>query len=199
MASAIYIGAGHDIDPILLMPEVSKFIYIDSRPETAHGILTPVRPQFYDKLFISRLEKALQTINFTLTKQLGNCLEYVNPTSNRILKYYINTKFPKDCNEEMQSQLSKSEHLVLCGFDPDKSILELMPNLKYIWINTITVYNMRDSDFENEERKNKSTFRVLREKPGAYKYMLMKDNAAFKIDDISMVRGNCCPPLASLL
>lgn len=189
MASAIYIGAGHDIVPICVMPEVREFIYIDSRPETAYGDLVPIRTQFYDTLFISRLEKALQNINFTLTRQLGNCLEYVNSTSNQVLKYYINTTFPKDCNEEMKSQLSKSEHLVLCGFDPDKSILELMPNLKYIWINTRTVYNMQDSDFEDEKHMDRSTIRVLRDLPDAYKYRLMKEKDNYEICECTFPPG----------
>ncbi len=188
MASAIYIGAGHDIVPMCVIPEVRKFIYIDSRPETAYGALIPVKAQFYDTLFLSRLEKALQNINFTLTRQLGNCLEYVNP-SNQVLKYYINTTFPKDYNEEMKSQLSKSEHLVLCGFDPDKSILELMPNLKYIWINTRTVYNMRDSDFEDKKHRNRSTIRVLRDSPDAYKYRLMKEKDNYEICECTFPPG----------
>jgi hypothetical protein len=192
MASAIYIGAGHDVVPILLMPEVRKFIYIDSRPETAYGALIPVKAQFYDTLFLSRLEKALQSINFTLTRQLGNCLEYVNP-SNQVLKYYINTTFPKDCNEEIISYLSKSENLVLCGYDPDKSILQLMPNLKYIWINTRTVYNMRDSDFENEKYRNMSTIRQLRDLPDAYKYRLMKEKDNYEICECTFPPGPAKP------
>jgi hypothetical protein len=175
MASATYIGAGLDINPILLMPEVREFIYVDSQPKTEYGSMRPHGNRFYRQSFLPRLEKQLQTNNFTPIHRTKNYLEYANP-SNKILKYYINTAFPSDFNQEIAQQISKSQHLIICGYDPDKSILTLMPNLKYIWMNEHTVYDTPDRQYESEEDMNNSTFRELRLQTGRYKYRLMKDN-----------------------
>ena len=175
MATATYIGAGLDIDPILTLPEVREFIYVDSLPTSHFGMRLPEseRGCFYVSSFIPRLNTSLQNINFRLVRQGDNYLEYVGP-SNQIMKYYINTIFPNIC-PEAATDISKSEHLVICGFDPDKSILTTMPNLKCIWCNSRTAYHRSDSDFEDDDARGRSTFRELRTGQNTYKYMHIQD------------------------
>ncbi len=178
MASLTYIGAGLDIIPIIVIPEVNEFIYIDSRPTTAYGDwrLKDESISFYEKSFLPRLNQRLQNNNFTLKRSEEKYLEYTNPKS-QTLKYYINTAFP-NVGDPAKADISKSEHLVLCGYDPHKSIIQMMPQLKYIWTNQHTVYSA--NDFDSEEDKNNSTFRMLRSDPGSYQYRLMKEKVAFE-------------------
>jgi hypothetical protein len=186
MASLTYIGAGLDIIPIIVIPEVNEFIYIDSRPYTQYGHWRPkdTTISFYEKSFLPRLNKLMQNNNFTLTKQEEKYLEYENP-ANQVLKYHINTAFPH-VSDPVRNDISKSEHLVLCGYDPHKSILQLMPHLKYIWMNQHTVYSA--NDFDSEEDKNNSTFRMLRSDPGSYQYRLMKEKTAYEYwEDMNIV------------
>jgi hypothetical protein len=180
MASLTYIGAGLDIIPIIVIPEVNEFIYIDSRPYTQYGHWRPkdTTISFYEKSFLPRLNKLMQSNNFTLIKQEEKYLEYVNP-SNQVLKYHINTAFP-NVGDSIHADISKSEHLVLCGYDPHKSILQLMPRLKYIWMNQHTVYSASDNDFDSEEEKFNSTFRMLHSNPGSYQYRLMKEKTEYE-------------------
>ena len=175
MATATYVGAGLDIDPIRVMSEVREFIYVDSLPKSHFGMRYPEseRGRFYVSSFIPRLNTELQNINFRLVRQGDNYLEYVGP-SDQILKYYINTIFP-NITVEAATDISKSEHLVLCGFDPDKSILSAIPNLKYIWCNARTAYHMSDSDFEDDDARERSTFWELRTGQNTYKYMHVQD------------------------
>ena len=37
MQQAVYVGAGHDIIPVLVFRDIKKFIYIDSQPFSEHG------------------------------------------------------------------------------------------------------------------------------------------------------------------
>ncbi len=180
MASLTYIGAGLDIIPIIVIPEVREFIYIDSRPTTQYGDWRPKDKtiSFYEKSFLPRLHKLMQNNNFTLTRSEEKYLEYTNPKS-QTLKYYVNTAFPNVC-DSVRADISKSEHLVLCGYNPHKSILQMMPHLKCIWINQHTVYNIPDSEYDSEEDKINSTFRVLRSNPGSYQYRLMKEKTAYE-------------------
>lgn len=179
MKKAAYVGAGHDIIPIIVMPHIAEFIYIDSRPQTEYGVLLPNRSEFYDKSFVPRLERVLQNNNFALTVRQPNYLEFTN--SSQVLKYHINTTFPK-INDDVKAQLAECEHLIVCGHDPDKSILKFMPNLKNIWCNTHTVYNMPEKEY-SEKELNASTFRELRTQPNKYKYWLMKERKPYEYWD----------------
>ena len=180
MASVTYIGAGLDIIPIIVMHDVREFIYIDSRPHTQYGNWRPKDESisFYEKSFVPRLNKLMQNNNFTLKRSEEQYLEYTNH-SNQTLKYYINTAFP-NISDEVRADISKSEHLILCGFDPHKSILQYLPNLKYIWMNAHTVYNIPDGEYESEDQKNNSTFRMLGRHPDPYQYRLIKEKTAYE-------------------
>jgi len=172
MNSAVYIGAGLDIVPIIVLSEIKKFIYIDSLPQSEYGLYGFGNKTFKDKRFIDRLNLIMYNNNFKRIKQNGNLYEFQN--GDRILKYYISTPFPENVTSETIEEINQCNTLILSGFCPHKIIIELMPKLNYIIGNKHTVYT--HDEYEDEEQKNNSVFQYLINNEGICKnYYLVKE------------------------
>lgn len=172
MNKAVYIGAGCDIIPVILLNKIDEFIYIDSLPETEYGTFRCTGP---DMRFIPRLCKLLKANGFTLRSQDANYLEF-HSEKGRSMKYYINTPFPEGVTPEIKQHLAAAESLIVCGYDPHRLVLELMPRLKNIICNTHTCYVMKDDEYECKEI---SLFNRLLHQ-NKYNYKLMKENNKYE-------------------
>jgi len=118
-----------------------------------------------------RLDAILQQLYYKPIKQEDNYLEYRN-TKGQTLKYYINTSFPEHLTDELRDHMRSAENLMLAGFDPHKSVLDLMPGLRNIYCNDNTVYV--SDEYDSEYQKEVSVFRALSENKGPYTYFLIK-------------------------
>lgn len=161
MKSAVYIGAGLDIRPILLFPEIDTFIYIDSQPNSPYGTLCYNDKRFYNNTFCDDLIEIMNNYNFTIISQSDSLLEFKE--TDRIVKYYINTAFPNYLTEEIKYNINKCDTLILCGFCPNKAIIDLIPKLNYI-IGSHTCYTYTNT-YETEEDKNNSSFQYIINNP----------------------------------
>lgn len=172
MNKAIYIGAGVDIIPVIVLDNIAEFIYIDSRPRSECGMLYYETGELYRKHFINELEQIMLNNNFqvntTTYKMKDNFLEY--NTYNKTLKYFINTPFPEKLTNEIKKEIAESENLIIAGFDPNKEILKLMPNLKNIYCDIHTVYG-----YTYDENKDISLFYELNKENNKYNYFLIKE------------------------
>ena len=186
MNKAIYIGAGTDIIPVIVLDNITEYILIDSQPCSEYGMYLYENADLFRNYFVPNFEKIMLNNNFILTQKKDNYLEYKNE-SNKIIKYFISTPFPEKITNEIKKELLNSENLILAGFDPNKVILELMPNLKNIYGVTHTVYDCPDDEFEDELSMNNSVFRELIKNNHNYNYnyYLIKENRYFEywIDD----------------
>lgn len=166
MSKAVYIGPNTDIIPVLLLKDIKEFIYIDSLPQSQYGIDFFESGESYSSTFLSDLDTILINNNFNFIKSTDNYLEYKNPT--QTLKYFINTPFPEKINDNIKKEIYNCDSLIIAGFNPNKIILELMPNLKNIYCNMHTVYchdNVEiDSTFYELSNINKYNIFLLREK-----------------------------------
>lgn len=176
---AVYIGAGTDIIPVIVLDNITEYIYIDSQPQSECGMLFYENYVLFRDYFIPNFQKIMANNNFTLTQNKNNYLEFKN-TNGKIIKYFINTPFPEKLTDEIKKELTDSENLILSGFDPNKVVLELMPNLKNIYGVTHTVYDCPDNEFEDEESMNNSVFRELVKNNQKYNYYLIKENKYFE-------------------
>ncbi len=186
MNKAVYIGAGTDIIPVIVLDNITEYIYIDSQPRSEFGMFLYDNADLFRDYFVPNFQKIMTNNNFTLTHNKNNYLEYKN-TDGKIIKYFINTPFPEKLTDEIKKELTDSENLILSGFDPNKVVLELMPNLKNIYGVTHTVYDCPDNEFEDEESMNNSVFRELIKNNYKYdyNYYLIKEKKYFEywIDD----------------
>ncbi len=181
MNKAVYIGSGTDIIPVIVLDNITEFIYVDSQPQSEFGMFLYENSALYRDYFVPHFENIMLNNNFNLTQKRQNYLEYKND-KDKIIKYFINTPFPEKITDDIKKELVNSENLILAGFDPNKKILNLMPNLLNIYCNTHTVYNCPDNEYEDELSMNNSVFRELIKNKNKYNYnyYLIKENKYFE-------------------
>lgn len=171
MDKTVYIGAGHDIIPVIIFPEIKEFIYIDSEPKTEYrgGVC-------YNRSFVPRLVKLFEANNFVCRSKSENYIEFTGD-GGRSVKYYINTIFPDNVSNDIKKELACATNLIVCGYDPHKNILNLMPALQTIICNTHTCYSLDRSEY-NDKEMQESLILELHEK--RFKYKLMKENNPYE-------------------
>jgi hypothetical protein len=167
MDQAVYIGAGCDIIPVLVFRDIKKFIYIDSKPFSEHGISVYTKDyvsldttietrEIYEENnlfgrsnFISDFEQIMNQNNFILELKTKYCLIYKNKYD-QIIKYHISCSFPEFLTEEIINDIKECNTLILCGHIPNKKILSMMKYPKTIIGNCHTVYSYIESDNEHD-------------------------------------------------
>lgn len=185
MNKLVYIGPNTDIIPIILLHDIKEFIYIDSLPQTEYGMYLFEKGELYQHTFLSQLEKLLTNNNFKSVQKKTNYLEYIND-SNQTLKYFINTPFPDKITDEIKKEIYDSENLMVAGYDPNKIILKLMPNLKNIYCNIHTVYE----EFDSNDAIDKSLFQelIINCSKYDYNYFLIKEKMKFEYWNIDNIK-----------
>jgi hypothetical protein len=129
--SAFYPGAGTDLAPPILFPEIKKWYYMDSQPRSEYPILS--RPTFS-----KRLDQTMKQCDFELSEIKGDVRIYYSPSSKQTIYYETNTNFPDSWNPNTH----KADTLVLCGFDIDDGHQpippEFFPSYSHIITDNIT-------------------------------------------------------------
>jgi hypothetical protein len=103
---AFYPGAGLDISPIVLFPEIRHWYYMDSQPMSEFGKIISEKP-----LFVPRLGKIMHQIGFECIVHSPKKLVFGDSTD-KTVTYYINSVFPDD----YYSNYLPCSTLVHCGF-----------------------------------------------------------------------------------
>lgn len=177
MNTLVYIGAGTDCIPLLMLDSIQEFIYVDCQPKSEFGTKEFETGIFYRHGFLPRLDAILQRLSYKSIKKEANYLEYRN-IKGQNLKYYINTSFPEHLTDELREHMRSAENLMLAGFDAHKCILDLMPALRNIYCDDETVYV--SDEYESEYQKEVSVFRALSENKGLYSHFLIKQLEPFE-------------------
>jgi len=194
MQQAVYIGAGHDIIPVLIFRDIKKFIYIDSQPFSEHG--TSVYTEKYisyestletreqyeaDNLFgrprfIEDQKDLMIQNNFILQSESKYCITYKNEYD-QIIKYHLSCSFPEFLTDEIISDIGECNTLILCGYFPHKKILSMMKEPKFLIGNCHTVYTFNQEDTSEAE----SVTRYLLEHPYVIEnYLLLKEDKEYE-------------------
>lgn len=137
MKTAVYVGAGTDILPLLLFPTIREWIYIDSQPRSEWGALegTP------SLTFLPQLHALLQANGWVREpKDTDDALTYQNPITHQRLTYWINCAFPEHLTDTQRARLATVDTLVLIGHDP-VSLLEMLPPRLHLITNLHTIYD----------------------------------------------------------
>jgi hypothetical protein len=178
MTNALYIGAGTDILPVLLNPDIKNFIYIDSQPMSEFGMLGFEDKTFYRKNFLENLSKIMRNNNFKLKENTNNYLRYYNETTNQTINYHINTVVPEKLTQNLINSIKTCDVLFCIGHDPHKIIMDYIQK-PFVFIGSVSTSYSKNR--ENYEEPDKSLFLELYSNSSLVsEYKLIKDKKYYE-------------------
>ena len=133
--TAVYIGAGLDVRPIRAMKDINTFVYIDSRPADefpGSKCKAHFQKSFFNDFHIKIMrldfdfnDKTYQTINDVIHYGKPCMIDYHK--DDVTVRYYMNTAFPgKNLSDELKSDISRADTLIIAGYHPHESIIGMM-------------------------------------------------------------------------
>lgn len=156
MASAVYIGAGTDTAPLVNLPHIRYFYYVDCSPgpEFLQGVDDGRHFANFDKYFVSRVVEKLANVGYVTDHvpddvQSEPCVVYfTNKTTGNELHYYFNVRFPDPhiLSGAMNLAILHSDTLLFIGYDVNGVILDMMPNLENIVLCSNSIYSFDETD-----------------------------------------------------
>lgn len=131
--SAFYPGAGTDLAPVVLFPDIKNWWYMDGQPRSEHG----KDPVFYRPKFLGRLDQTMRQCGFELQSTEGVIRRYYSGSTGQTIHYEINTLFPEAWDPVKHAGVT----LVLCGYDIEDVVLPpgFFSSYAHIITNSITV------------------------------------------------------------
>jgi hypothetical protein len=169
--TAVYIGAGIDVLPLLLFRNIRRFIYIDSQPLTEFGSCE-LHEQFSRPNFTMNFTQTMKKIGYNkVYKRAENLYEYVHHTRMTEVLYFMNNRFPHALDELAHTYIKTASILIGCGYNPDKSIIDMMkPGSKVFVGNNHTVY-LNPCIINKQWCKIETTDEDDDDKNGVFKYI----------------------------
>jgi hypothetical protein len=153
--TAVYVGAGLDLAPVLLFRTISRFIYIDSQPLTEFGSLPLCeefkRPEFSDKLF-----HKMKNLGYKrrIVSPNPNLEIYLHPRRGTEVYYYKNNRFPNELDRDCLLDIKNASVLICCGHHPNEKIIDMMSGGPMLFIgDNKTYYNCDKGDESSLIRK----------------------------------------------
>ena len=144
--TAVYIGAGMDVIPILLFKHIKNFIYVDSQPLTEFGS-TELRPEYERSDFPFRFYQIMNRLGFIRTfNENTNLQQYAHPKTGTCVKYFMSERFPSHLSDELVKTIQDANILISCGHNPSEKILELMRPGRKVFIGDNQTYYDSDKD-----------------------------------------------------
>lgn len=144
----VYIGCGIDFYPVERIPDIEKFIYIDSLPQSECGHKGYVSGVYSKKNYIEEFGKNVPTKFFKINMERSYPDIYKNYHTGQEIYHYYNLPFPwnsiisqknismKDM-ELLSFLIRQATHLVVSNHDPHVDILTLLPRNFIL----VTIYN----------------------------------------------------------
>lgn len=117
MKCALYVGAGTDTRPLVRLPTVERFVYVDGQPESEFPE-SPYVPGFARPAFLKQLDSAMSAVQFTLASVDDYLRTY--RCGDRVVEYYTNTGVPSKLDRLPKSAC---DVIVCAGHDPDGRVL----------------------------------------------------------------------------
>jgi hypothetical protein len=160
----LYIGSRHDIIPLLLFPEIKRWIYIDSLPVYNAGFEEDNYPKHLKKeMYLVDVCVEFAKAGYTLDERNDHeRLMLFKNDKNMEIYYFHSTFFPK-CSFMQRALMKSVNYIYLSAYCPDRIVLNMISKTKpltlLIW-HVPLFYNWREGndiiDFEND--KNLTTF-----------------------------------------
>ena len=146
--TAVYVGAGTDIIPVLLFRNIGTFIYIDSQPLTEFGSVE-LRPEYLRPDFPRKFSATIARFGFRkINGGDPNTHIYVHPKKQTILKYFMSARFPI-VDGRLLAEIKEANTLICCGHHPAGILLNMMKSGPKVFIgDNKTVYSCDDDPDE---------------------------------------------------
>lgn len=200
MKRAVYIGAGTDIIPVLMFPNIKEFIFIDSQPFSEFGDMTYTddgatgnakRNERHINLFsrphfLKELEQAMRQNNYVIKQHEVDNYILFEGGDGQTIKYYYSCAFPEHVEERLMFELAECDTIILCGHDPHISILNMIQPEPTVIGNDNTIYKCEPGDDEYE----RSTFRHVK---GRKYYQILCEKEVIErknLDEFALSRWN---------
>jgi hypothetical protein len=168
---AVYIGAGVDLIPFIVYDSIKTFIYVDSQPISEFGMIGWCDKEMYRHSFLDRLDKVMNQNKLFVNDMRNNYVEY-KTEDDRCIKYFVNTPFPEKVDMTLHDEIVSSDTLIICGYHPPSSIINMMPLLQHIICDNHTDYAY-DEDNDN-------VVNYLYKTTNEYNYYLMKETTCYE-------------------
>jgi hypothetical protein len=159
----LYIGSRHDIIPLLLFPEIKRWIYMDSLPVYKAGFEEDKYPKGLKKeMYLEDSVKEFIKAGFSLDNRNDKERLLLFKNNKREIYFFHSTFFPK-CSLLQRKLMKEVNYIYLSAYCPDRIVLNMICKTKpltlLIW-HVPLFYNWREGndiiDFEND--KNLTTF-----------------------------------------
>ena len=159
----LYIGSRHDIIPLLLFPEIKRWIYIDSLPVYLAGFKEDKYPKHLKKeMYLADVQIEFTKSGYILNERNDRERLMLFKNGAREVYYFHSTFFPK-CSFMQRALMKDVNYLYLSAYCPERIVLNMVCKIKpltlLIW-HVPLFYNWRKGDsvidFEND--KNLTTF-----------------------------------------
>lgn len=130
MQTALYIGCGTDVAPILALQQppfnVTRFVLVDSQPLTEFGDIKG--PGLERPFFIQNFRSAMMRIGYSFSRKCkDNNFLFVNRKLSTTVSLWYNQAFPFcTAPSKLVHEMASAETLIVCGHNPHKSILNFM-------------------------------------------------------------------------
>jgi hypothetical protein len=122
--SAFYPGAGTDLVPPVLFPNIKTWWYMDSQPHSEYGdTVILCRPTF-----INQLNQIMNQCGFQLHAADGTLRIYYSPSTEQTIYYETNTNFPGSWDPAKHVGTT----LVLCGYDIENDGTIALPSSFFV-------------------------------------------------------------------
>lgn len=126
MVTAVYIGAGLDLIPLVLFRHmIHTFIYVDCQPLTEFANVQ-LCPEYERPEFLRRVNNKMVRFGFSKTLVSKNLNVYVHDKSGVKVYYYTSQRFPHSIDTSLVKAISEASVLICCGHTPNAQILSMM-------------------------------------------------------------------------
>ena len=175
----LYIGTGLHINPVKTFTYTNEFVFIDTLPRSEWDYKynetydETYNEKYYRKNFYSNLLIKMNNYGFELflsyqidnkySKQFSSITyQYINPTllifknnnTRQIIKYYISTNIEYNMNKQIKNDIKETDGLIICGYHPNKVILNYFDKPKKFYGYFNTSYKIYEKNMNEEEKNN---------------------------------------------
>ena len=122
----VYIGSRHDIRPLISLPKIKKWIFMDALPEYKAGFNEDKYSSIKKKdLYLKDCETEFMKLNFLLVQHNVKENMIIFKKKERQVTFFYNTHFP-NCSPLQLKLLKNVNCIYLSAFDPHRDILKMV-------------------------------------------------------------------------
>jgi hypothetical protein len=128
--TGLYIGSRHDIIPLVVFPNIQRWIYIDSLPVYEAGFEEDNYPKAKkQELYLKDVETEMAKAGFQKEGEVPKEKMLVFKKRKREVYYFHSTFFP-DVTPKQKNLMKDVTYLYLAAFTPDKVVLDMVCQTK---------------------------------------------------------------------